>query len=362
MEKFRFEEEENPGVPLVIILDVEGEVDRHSGVHTFLQVIAHPDSSSCEEEDSMALNKGNKSLRELMASRGKVSTSQEAAKFQVPTELPPPPPPQIPTDLGLKPIPDLKKKRPVEVLEEGEVGPQKGTKQQKVAKDARDIRSQFVDSREEQNRADMRMTQRKWSPRQEVDKTPILWNASVREFQRGPAGYIFEALDQPLLLPKDMEAYRRFKQKQLFLSLKRDLAMVSNLHTHELRCLIILSFFLYFLTYYFFVVFRQIAQQVYVAEEWVRDARKEAEAKAEALSHADVERSLGALKQEQAEMAKKFKAVDQARLSVEAGLKTVERQAEDQRQKLHLTEIDLATEKQLDLDLKVELQKAKEAA
>ena len=89
----------------------------------------------------MALNKGNKSLRELIASRGKVSTSQEAAKFQVPTELPPPPPPQIPTDLGLKPIPDLKKKRPVEVLEEGEVGPQKGTKQQKVAKDARDIRS-----------------------------------------------------------------------------------------------------------------------------------------------------------------------------------------------------------------------------
>ena len=140
----------------------------------------------------MALNKGNKSLRELMAFRGKVSTSQEAAKFQVPTELPPP---QIPTDLGLKPIPDLKKKRPVEVLEEGEVGPQKGTKQQKVAKDARDIRSQFVDSREEQNRANMRMTQRTWSPRQEVDKTPILWNASVREFQRGPAGYIFEALE-----------------------------------------------------------------------------------------------------------------------------------------------------------------------
>ena len=47
-----------------------------------------------------------------------------------------------------------------------------------------------------------------------------------------------------------------------------------------------------------------------MAEEWVRDARKEAKAKAEALSHADVERSLGALKQEQAEMAKKFKAVD----------------------------------------------------
>ena len=61
-------------------------------------------------------------------------------------------------------------------------------------------------------------------------------------------------------------------------------------------------------------------------------------------------------------MVEKLKAADQARLSVETSLKTVEKQAEDQCQKLHLTEIDLATKKQLVLDLKVELQKAKEAA
>ena len=54
-------------------------------------------------------------------------------------------------------------------------------------------------------------------------------------------------------------------------------------------------------------------------------------------------------------MAEKLKAADQARLSAEAGLKTVERQVENQRQMLHLTEIDLAIEKQLVLDLKVEL-------
>ena len=72
----------------------------------------------------MALNKGNKSLMELMAARGKDSTSKAAPKSQIPL-----PPSQIPTDLGLKPNPDLKKKRPIETLEEGEVGPQKGTKQ-----------------------------------------------------------------------------------------------------------------------------------------------------------------------------------------------------------------------------------------
>ena len=44
------------------------------------------------------------------------------------------------------------------------------------------------------------------------------------------------------------------------------------------------------------------------------------------------------------------------------GLKTVEKQAEDRRQKLHITEIELATQKQLVLELKAELQKAREEA
>ena len=69
-----------------------------------------------------------------------------------------------------------------------------------------------------------------------MDGALIPWNASVREFQRGRARYIVEAPEQPLLLPKDMEAYRHFPQTDLFLSLKKDLAMVNNLFIYELRC------------------------------------------------------------------------------------------------------------------------------
>ena len=61
-------------------------------------------------------------------------------------------------------------------------------------------------------------------------------------------------------------------------------------------------------------------------------------------------------------MSKKFKDSDKARLSAEAGLKTMERQMEDQCQKLYMTEINLATKKQIVLNLKAKLQKAKEAA
>ena len=44
----------------------------------------------------------------------------------------------------------------------------------------------------------------------------------------------------------------------------------------------------------------QVTQQVFVTEEWVRDACNEA--RAEAHSHAEVEKSLGSLKQEQMEL------------------------------------------------------------
>ena len=61
-------------------------------------------------------------------------------------------------------------------------------------------------------------------------------------------------------------------------------------------------------------------------------------------------------------MFKKIKEAIQACQSVEAGLKTTKRQAEDMRQQLHITEINLATKKQSILGLKAELQKVKDAA
>ena len=104
----------------------------------------------------------------------------------------------------------------------------------------------------------------------------------------------------------------------------------------------------------------QVTQQVFVAEEWVKDARNQV--RAEAHSCAEVEKSLGALKQEQIELANKLIASKRACQSVEAGLKSLETQVEDQRQQLPIIEIDLATQRQLVLDLKAKLQKAKDAA
>ena len=68
------------------------------------------------------------SLKELMKSRNKAPSPKDKNKSKPPIN-PPPPPPQIPADLGLKPNPDLRKKRQMDTAEEGELGPSKGNKQ-----------------------------------------------------------------------------------------------------------------------------------------------------------------------------------------------------------------------------------------
>ena len=85
-----------------------------------------------------------------------------------------------------------------------------------------------MDSREEPPVAQARRSPRTWSPVLDVNGAPIAMDATLRHFRGGHAGLMAEALQQPLLLPTDMAAYRSFNHPDLFLSLKRDLAMVSN--------------------------------------------------------------------------------------------------------------------------------------
>ena len=104
----------------------------------------------------------------------------------------------------------------------------------------------------------------------------------------------------------------------------------------------------------------QVSQEIFVAKEWVKDARSET--RAEANLRAETNKALGAVKHENKELAFKLTVEERARRSAKAGLKNVHNQAEDQRKKLYLTEIELAIQKQLVLDLKAELKKAKTAS
>ena len=101
-----------------------------------------------EEEEEMSLNL-RKGLKDLIAGRNKGSSSKEAPKSQPPSSLPPP---SVPVT-GLLPIPNLKKKRKEQEMEEGEVVCQE-TKKQKMAQDKE--RASSVESKEDPGVAEVR--------------------------------------------------------------------------------------------------------------------------------------------------------------------------------------------------------------
>ena len=84
-------------------------------------------------------------LKELMKSRNKAPSPKDKNKSKPPAN-PPPPPPRIPVDLGLKPNLDLRKKRQMDTVEEGELGLSEGNKQARQTQDHRSRRSSFVDN------------------------------------------------------------------------------------------------------------------------------------------------------------------------------------------------------------------------
>ena len=104
----------------------------------------------------------------------------------------------------------------------------------------------------------------------------------------------------------------------------------------------------------------QVTQQIFVAEEWAKKSREGLNS--EVQSRLAAEKATGVHRLEKDCKNKEIKEALKARDSAEAGLKTTNKQAEDMRQQLHLSEINLATEKQMVLDLKAELSKTKEAA
>ena len=99
---------------------------------------------------------------------------------------------------------------------------------------------------------------------------------------------------------------------------------------------------------------------VFVIEEWVKEAQNDVKNKVHL--RLETEKALGAMREKNKELLSKLIAEERERRSAEAGLKNAQTQAEDQRKLLYQTEIELPASRQLVMDLKVDLQKAKEAA
>ena len=62
-----------------------------------------------------------------------------------------------------------------------------------------------------------------------LDGAPLPSDASIRDFVERKADYVANAMEQVLFLPQDMIELRNLKKHEVFLSFKRDLALVKFL-------------------------------------------------------------------------------------------------------------------------------------
>ena len=65
-----------------------------------------------------------------------------------------------------------------------------------------------------------------WLPTLILHGEPLMDNASLRDFQKGEATYVADALKRSLLPPADMAELRNLRRQEVFLSMKRYLGMV----------------------------------------------------------------------------------------------------------------------------------------
>ena len=78
-----------------------------------------------------------------------------------------------------------------------------------------------------ERRHNHRLRVQTWNPSLVLNESPLSLDSSIRDFQMGKAGYVANALEQPLLLPDGMANLRTMKKHEVFRTLKRDLALVS---------------------------------------------------------------------------------------------------------------------------------------
>ena len=122
IDQFRFNEEGEVPTKPVELSDSDADLDRFFTTHSLRLIVAQIDTSQEIEEEGLDL-KQRSGLKGLMANRNKGKSFRDVPKTQVPASLPSSPSPPI--DLGLQANPNLRRKRPVDDLEEGEVRLQK---------------------------------------------------------------------------------------------------------------------------------------------------------------------------------------------------------------------------------------------
>ena len=172
-----------------------------------------------------------------------------------------------------------------------------------------------------------------------------------------------DGLEQPLLLPQHMATLRILKKHEVFLTLKRGLAMVSC-------CCCFFIYFYFFLSIHAILALREFIltslfsflkaiQTTHIVEEWVDNALRQM--KEEEGRHIATIKAFTVAKQRIKDLNVKLTKENKNKKNAKAALVGVEWQAEDQHQLLHKVEHKLTITKEQIGALMKKLEKAEKA-
>ena len=95
-----------------------------------------------------------------------------------------------------------------------------------------------------EKRGDSQIAALAGSPALMLDGAVLIADASIKDFQQGRYGYVADAVEYALFLPGDMADLRSMRH-EMFLSLKRDLALVSPPTTTPFILLLLIYIYIY---------------------------------------------------------------------------------------------------------------------
>ena len=218
------------------ILQVEEEEETEQEEEGFVDLTESTDDYEVFNQPSPPKNvpkemgiqrKPQKCLQELLESQ---PGRGEAGKPSQP-RLPPPPPkypprapqPSLPsrTEQG-----DPNRRREPKGKEAMETGRSRPSNEEEAHRVAKQQKTSHVPSQGSE-RADIQFPEpQAWLPAPMLGGKPLIDNASIRDFNGGIGCHVASALEQTLLLPKDMVKLRGFRRSEVFLHTKRFLGMV----------------------------------------------------------------------------------------------------------------------------------------
>ena len=164
---------------------------------------------------------------ELIENQPGKGASGKSTQSQIPPPLPKSPPPAPHPPQPIRPeLADPKRKKEQKEKDVLEIGRSRPTREDEAQRATKQQKVSHVSQRGMERADTQPPNSQAWLSAPMLSGEPLRDDASLRDFNRGIGCHVASAVEEALLLPKDMSELRNIRKNEVFLNCKRYLSMV----------------------------------------------------------------------------------------------------------------------------------------